>query len=423
MLTTEENERLTRVGPGTPAGTLLRRYWFPVAAVAEMADRWTKRVKIMDEELVLYKTRAGAFGLIAEACPHRRASLAYGIPTQDGIRCPYHGWQFDGTGRCTEQPNEPEGSVFKDKIATAGYPVEELGGLLWGYLGPAPAPLVPRYDAVAAPRAIRTIGKATINCNWLQIMENSVDPVHTEWLHGALYEFIHERDNVKVAIAKHHLKIAFDEFEHGIVKRRLVEGQTEDASDWRVGHPVVFPNILAVSVGYGPAWISYELQFRVPIDDQTTEHYWYNAFVPAADTPIPAELLDRVSVYDVPVRGLDGERLLEYIHGQDALAWETQGRIASRDLEHLASTDRGVTMLRRMVANEIKQVEAGMDPMCVVRDPQRNRMIDLPFERNKHMNSDGFELFMWRTQMAFSPITKDVIAVWNQQFERIPVAL
>jgi len=422
MLTTEENERLTRVGPGTPAGTLLRRYWFPVAAVAEMADRWTKRVRIMDEGLVLFKTRSGTFGLIAEACPHRRASLAYGIPTQDGIRCPYHGWQFDGSGHCTDQPNEPAGSAFKDKVTTPGYPVEELGGLLWTYLGPQPAPLIPRYDALAAPRAIRTVGKARIDCNWLQIMENSVDPVHTEWLHGALYEFIHERDNIKVAVAQHHLKIAFDEFEHGIVKRRLVEGQTEDASDWRVGHPIVFPNILAVSVGYGTSWTSYELQFRVPIDDRTTDHYWYNAFVPAAETPIPGELLESVPVYDVPLRGPDGERLLEYIHGQDALAWETQGRVASRDLEHLGSTDRGVTMLRRMVANEIAKVEAGVDPMCVVRDPERNRAIDLPFERNKQMNSDGFEIFLWRTQMAFSPVAEDVISVWKRQFERTPVA-
>ena len=145
MLTPEENELLTRVGPGTPMGELLRRYWHPVAMSDQMHDRWTKRVRIMGEDLVLFKDRTGRLGLIAEACPHRRASFAYGIPTAEGIRCPYHGWMFDGSGRCLEQPNEPEGSTFKDKVATTAYPVQELGGLVWAYLGPLPAPLLPAH--------------------------------------------------------------------------------------------------------------------------------------------------------------------------------------------------------------------------------------------------------------------------------------
>src|SRR6185312_12182966 len=225
MVTAEENELLTRVGPGTRMGNLLRRYWHPVAAVDEMRDRWTKRVRIFGEDLVLFKDRSGKLGLIGEFCPHRRASLAYGIPQTDGIRCPYHGWKFDGSGHCLEQPNEPEGSTFKDKIATSGYPVEELGGMIFAYLGPQPAPLLPRLDGYVASPAIRTVGVATIDCNWLQIMENSVDPIHTEWLHGVLYEFIKEKEGIKVAIARHHDRIAFDEFDHGIVKRRLMVGQ------------------------------------------------------------------------------------------------------------------------------------------------------------------------------------------------------
>ena len=107
-----------------------------------MRERWTKRVRIMGEDLVLFKDRTGKFGLIGEACPHRRASLAYGIPTEDGIRCPYHGWKFDAAGRCLEQPNEPPESTFKDKISLPGYPVQELAGLLFAYLGPLPAPLI-----------------------------------------------------------------------------------------------------------------------------------------------------------------------------------------------------------------------------------------------------------------------------------------
>src|ERR1019366_83458 len=126
MLTAHDNELLTRTGRGTPMGELLRRYWYPVAARAQLDGRWTHRVRLLGEDLVLFRDRADRLGLIAEVCPHRRASLAYGTPTAQGIRCPYHGWEFAGTGRCLEQPNEPEGSGFKDKVATAGYPVAEM---------------------------------------------------------------------------------------------------------------------------------------------------------------------------------------------------------------------------------------------------------------------------------------------------------
>src|SRR5579871_5800997 len=142
MITQQENETLTRIGPGTPMGELMRRYWHPITGVDQMANRWTKRVRVLGEDLVLFKDRTGALGLIGEFCPHRRASLAYGIPTEDGIRCPYHGWKFDAAGCCLEQPNEPEGSSFKDKVTTAAYPVQEFAGLIWGYLGPLPAPLI-----------------------------------------------------------------------------------------------------------------------------------------------------------------------------------------------------------------------------------------------------------------------------------------
>src|ERR1700689_4463896 len=158
MLTPTENERLARVGPGTPRGDLQRRYWHPVAIASERAppsgsgqvQRWTKRVRILGEDLVLFRDRSGKFGLIAEQCPHRRASFAYGIPTENGIRCPYHGWKFDGTGQCLEQPNEPEGSGFKDKVTTPAYPVQEFAGLVWSYMGALPAPLIPALDGLVA---------------------------------------------------------------------------------------------------------------------------------------------------------------------------------------------------------------------------------------------------------------------------------
>jgi 5,5'-dehydrodivanillate O-demethylase len=413
MLTEQENERLTRVGRGTPGGELLRRYWHPIVPIDRMRGKWTQRVRLLGEDLVLYRDRSGKLGLIGEQCPHRRASLAYGIPTENGIRCPYHGWQFDGTGTCLEQPNEPEGSTFKEKVDLPGYPVQEFAGLIWAYLGPLPAPLIPRLDGLVAPHAIRTVGITHVNCNWLQIMENSVDPVHTEWLHGKLFEFVYESEGRKTALARHHAKIAFDEFEYGIIKRRLMEDQDEDCADWRVGHPIVFPTTLAVSSSE-PNWTYYQFQFRTPVDDTHTEHFWYAAFEFPEGTAIPEHLREAVPAFDAPQRDESGEYMLKSIHAQDVMAWETQGPLALRQLESLGTTDRGVIMLRKMVEREMEKVRNGRDPMGVVRDPAQNVYIELPKERGKDMNDDGFETMVRRSMVSFSPACEEIIAAWHR---------
>ena len=144
MLSIEENERLTRVGPGTPMGDLMRRYWHPVAASIELKENPTRAVRLLGEDLVLYKDRSGILRLIQESCPHRRVNMLYGIPEQHGLRCPYHGWLFDETGSCLEMPAEAPDSTFKDRVQALSYPVEELGGLIFAYLGPQPVPLLPR---------------------------------------------------------------------------------------------------------------------------------------------------------------------------------------------------------------------------------------------------------------------------------------
>src|SRR3982075_2164643 len=135
MLTAEQNELLTQITPGTPMGNLMRRYWQPIGAASEMENAWTRRVRLLGEDLVLFKDRQGRLGLIKEQCPHRRASFAHGIPTRDGIRCPYHGWEFSPQGKCLNQPNEIDNPAFRDKVSTDAYPVQELGGLLFAYLG------------------------------------------------------------------------------------------------------------------------------------------------------------------------------------------------------------------------------------------------------------------------------------------------
>ena len=412
MISEQENETLTRVGRGTPGGELQRRYWHVIGGVAEMEDRWTKRVRLLGEDLVLFRDRSGRFGLIDEVCPHRRASLFYGIPQQDGIRCPYHGWKFDGTGRCVEQPNEPEGSTFKDKTPTTGYPVETMGGLIWAYLGPQPAPLLPLYDGLHEHGAIRACTWNVVDCNWLQIMENSIDPVHTEWLHGHMLEFLAEKHGTKFAISRKHLKIDFAEFEYGIYKRRLLAGTSEDSDDWRVGHPVLFPNILAVGSGGGNLWKFHFYQIRVPMDDEHTMHYWYFAFEPPAGVDVAQHLLDRVPYSEMPVRDANGEYLLDMIGVQDVFAWETQGPIAKRHLEKLGTTDKGVILFRNMLKRELQRVAAGHDPIGTVRDPAK-REITFHLERDKLHFTDGFERLVRNSPISCTTIADELCEIFK----------
>ncbi|MEY3408279.1 MAG: Phenoxybenzoate dioxygenase subunit alpha [Pseudomonadota bacterium] len=412
MESAKQNKLLTEVGKGTPMGNLMRRYWQPIGALVDMDNKWTRRIRLLGEDLVLFKDRQGRLGLIAEQCPHRRASFAHGIPTQDGIRCPYHGWEYNAQGKCINQPNEQDKCAFRDKVSTDAYPVEEMGGMLFAYMGPQPQPLLPRWDGFVAQGTIRMMGRTILPINWLQIMENSLDPVHTEWLHGHHYEFLKEQEGVKVAISTRHLKIDFKEFEYGMTKHRLLEGHSEDGDDWKIGHPIVFPNMLAVGNGDEKSRY-YSFQMRVPVDDTHTMHLWFNAYVPPQGVEVPQHLLNRVHTYEVPFKDDSGEFIVDNVDGQDMMAWISQGAIADRTLENLGATDKGVVMYRRMLKREMEKVAAGIDPMGLVRDSSRNKCIDLPNEKKKHHNSDGFTSFMMRTHAKYSPIANDL----SQLFE------
>lgn len=412
MLSRKQNQMLTEVTPGTPMGRLLRRYWQPIAAAAELDNAWTKRVRLLGEDLVLFRDRQGRRGLIAEQCPHRRASFAYGIPTENGIRCPYHGWEYNREGKCLNQPNERDNCTFRDKVATDAYPVEELGGLLFAYLGPLPAPLLPRFDGFVAAGAIRMLGRALLPVNWLQIMENSLDPIHTEWLHGHHYEFQKEDQGVKVAISARHEKIDFREFEYGITKHRLLTGHSEDSDDWRIGHPIVFPNMLAVGNGDESSRY-FSFQIRVPVDNEHTLHLWYNAYLPPKDAVVAAHLTDRLHLYEVPFQDDKGNFIVDNVDGQDIMAWISQGTIADRTRENLGATDKGVALYRKLLRREIKKMENGEDPLGVVREACNNQRIELPNEKKKHHNSDGFASFMLRTHAKYSPIADDLVRIFE----------
>ena len=394
MLSVQENDRLTRVGPGTPMGELMRRYWHPIATTGQLMDEPTRAIRILCESLVLYKDRSGTFGLIQESCPHRRVNLLYGIPEQHGLRCPYHGWLFDETGRCLEMPAEAPDSTFKDRVTALTYPVQELGGLIWAYLGPEPVPLLPRWDLFVQDGLYRDAGAVVVPCNWLQLMENSVDPVHLEHLHGNYFPYLAERGVLSQEVAdatralkRHHLKIGFDVFEYGIIKRRMVEGQTEEDQDWRVGHPLVFPYTMRMGGG-GRA----EFHIRVPMDDTHTWHLWYMCYNPGPGVEVPKQ--ETLPLWEVPLYEADGSFVVDYAEGQDIMTWVTQGDITNRSLEKLAESDKGLILYRRLLQQQLGIVEDGGDPINVFRDPSRNQSITLTHEEDRYNRSRGWNMEM-----------------------------
>lgn len=385
-MTPEMQVALTRVGPGTPMGELLRRYWHPVAASSELDVGQTRPVRLLGEDLVLFRTSDGALGLLEDRCPHRGSALRCGVVDHESIACPYHGWRFDRNGQCIGMPAEPGVRPRMLQRAQArSFLVEELGGLVFAYLGPCPAPLLPRYDLYVWEGVLRDIGRAVIPCNWLQIMENSVDPTHVEWLHGHHLAAVRSRSgqSMPTHYRRHHLRIGFDVFDLGIVKRRVLEGGSERDDDWVTGHPLIFP--LTLRVG---AHRQHRFQLRVPLDDTTTAHFWYSCYSPApGHAPVRQE---HVPVYEVPWRDATGDFILDYVDGGDIMAWVTQGAIADRTREMLVSSDKGIVLYRRLLLEQIEQVRAGRDPMGVIRDPRRNACIPFAQETNKYRSGAAF---------------------------------
>ncbi|MGI9617040.1 MAG: Rieske 2Fe-2S domain-containing protein [Acidimicrobiales bacterium] len=408
MLTKEQNEELTSVGPGTPMGETLRHYWYPVAITRELDDFPVRKARLLGEDWAVYKLPnpapdgRPAYGIVAERCPHRGASMAYGMVEDDGIRCGYHGWKFDGAGTCVEILAEPDSSdTFRERCAIKAGEAQELGGLIWAYVGDGPAPELPRYSAYVMD-GVRDIGHSVLPCNWLQIMENAVDPYHVEALHGMYFEFLAKHRDFEMPSAfksNEHAKIGFDVFDHGIIKRRLLVGQDEESDDWKIGHPLVFPYKMWVG-GNGV----YQMQIRVPVDDTHTWVLFYTVHRPEGiEVPAQAHAVD----YEYEWIDEKGNFIVDYIEGQDVMAWVTQGEIVDRTVENITKSDVGIVTLRKMFRESMQAVAEGQDPVAVMREPHDE--IVLPLERDKFGRGAEFAT-QWidRGSMRYSPQADDL---------------
>jgi 5,5'-dehydrodivanillate O-demethylase len=368
MLTEAQNQLLTRVGPGTPMGSLLRRYWMPIAGVSEFESCHTKAIRLMGEDLVLYKDLSGNFGLIDRHCPHRRADMRFGMAEANGLRCSYHGWAFDASGQCVAQPFQdtafPERNL-KCAVKTLAYPVEIKAGLVWAYLGPLPAPCVPDWEPFSRPNGFTQIVISSIPCNWFQCQENSIDPVHFEWMHENWGQRLREESDS--TYAPKHLKLDFEEFEYGFVYKRVREGGDENHPFWTIGRVALWPNCF---------FLGDHFEWRVPIDDENTLSVtWKITHLPIDREPY---VQPSVPTWIGPTKDANGEWITSHVLNQDFVAWVGQGRIADRTKEKLGLTDRGIVMMRRRFFEELERVASGQDPKGTIRDPEKNKGVQLP---------------------------------------------
>jgi len=359
MLSESENRLMTQVGPGTPAGEMLRRYWWPIEFSDHVKNRPMK-VRLLGQDFILFRNGKGAVGMLDLHCPHRLTSLEYGRVEEDGIRCCYHGWMFANDGQCLETPTERPESTFKDRVPANAYEARELGGFVFVYIGPKPAPVLPRYDVLVREDGKRVLGCDEDYCNWLQKAENGADLPHLPFLHAGVYP--------KMAM-KTPLGYDYEDMPYGF---KCILKMPELPP--RIIHYVMPAHSRISTTPRTGALPSHDMRLRVPIDDTLTYSFWVR-FHPLADGKFEQETQGftgkQPGVYP---RVEDGYWNIPS-NEQDRIAQETQGVIADRRLEHLAESDRGIVMLRRKLREDIDAVAAGKDPACVTRDSAHDTVI------------------------------------------------
>ncbi|HSK29049.1 MAG TPA: Rieske 2Fe-2S domain-containing protein [Candidatus Limnocylindria bacterium] len=394
MISAEENSLLTQTGPKTPAGELLRRYWQPVALSEELPQGGAPlTVRIMGEDLVLFRDDQGRPGLLGLHCSHRGTDLSYGRVENGGLRCLYHGWLYDVSGCVLEQPGEPGGGANRHTIRHRAHPCSEAGGVIFTYMGPGEPPLLPKYEFLGVPEEQRAVTKIFYQCNYLQGNEGNIDPVHLSFLHQYLSEAqVAMQRVVRGADATDNALLAVDiapTIEVELTDFGLRIYTTRDSgSDKRYLRVTnfVMPNLSAFggsTVGEG-----YAVHWHVPTDD--TSH-WKYVFLFSREKSLTPQLREKNRADLTPDYRLTRRAANRYhqdrasmnsqtftgmglnFQAHDAFATESQGAIQNRTEEHLVSSDKAIVAARKLLLNAIHAVGDGRDPQHVLKDPQLNR--------------------------------------------------
>ena len=400
MLSAERNRLVTETGPETPTGALMRRYWQPAALSEELSDeRPVKPVRLLGEDLVLFRDDAGRLGLVGRQCPHRGADLCYGRLEDGGLRCPFHGWLFDVEGACLEQPAEPLDSTFHTKVRLKAYPCAEKNGVVFAYLGPDESPAFPDFDCFVAPDEYTFAFKGYIDANWLQALEVGIDPAHASFLHrlfededpqaGYGLQFRDTPVDGEVAMTrllrtKTRPTIEVEETEYGM--RILALRDLDDGNKHIRVTNLGFPNFIVIPLSTDMVLT----QWHVPIDDARS---WWYAIFSAFHDPVDKETMrnQRLELYTLPDYvprrnrsndwGFDAaeQRSLTYtgtgtdINVHDNWAVESPGPIHDRTAEHLGTTDRAITTYRKMLIGAVKGLDRGQAPPLTVKGDEGGR--------------------------------------------------
>ena len=404
----DHNELITRIGPGSACGALLRHYWQPVALLDEfdatlapaMAHRPIKPVRLLGQDLVLFRDAAGRWGLLDRACPHRGSDLSFARYEPEGIRCPFHGWKFAADGQCLETPAEGQGSTLCQRVRQRSYPVIEQSGVLFAWLGDAGStpPTLPNFDCFAAPASHSFAFKGLWHCNWLQAVEVGIDPAHPSFLHRYLEDeslddaygrqfraaSVGEVDGQRWPMTRVMREFCAPEIRHdevapGLLRLTALRAMTDALTHVRVTH-AAFPSTFVIPLSESITIT----QMHVPVDDTLT--YWYSFFTsfgaPLDKATMRSQRLAGVSLPDYLPRqgrhtqwGFDPEeqRTKTFlgmgendINLHDQWAVESMGAIQDRTREHLGSSDKVILANRRLLMQAIETVRAGgVPPMAL----------------------------------------------------------
>jgi 5,5'-dehydrodivanillate O-demethylase len=393
MLSEELNDLVTHVGPGTPGGEFQRRYWHPISLSSQVtAGGQPKQVRILGEDLVLFRDDQGRPGLLGVHCSHRLVSLAYGRPEDGGLRCSMHGWVYDVNGRCLEQPAEPD-ETFKDRIEHLAYPCQDLGGLIFAYLGPKEKqPLLPSYEELVRTDGTRQCTYYPIRGGYLQHLEGAWDTVHAEYLHmGNWSTKKHElalipKPIITYAEADYGLRQCGEKPHPGGATGRsygyffMPTGWLRLSGQWENvqlrSDRVPTTDIQKFMSWYTPVDDGHTLRFQVSFAafglDGSAYPWRPDGIVsqPGADEDYGRDF-DHVD----SISGIDPSNQSTF-RAQDTMANETQGLpYLDRTREHLGAHDTVLMALRMMILKGIADVQNGVDPKHVIRDPELNEVV------------------------------------------------